>query len=282
MSDESVPISFEFFPPKTEVGVEKFAVVRAELAKLNPEFFSVTYGAGGSTRDRTLSTVLETQQHTGINTAPHLSCVGDTRDSLRELLNTYRDNGINRIVALRGDLPSGMGGAGELAYASDLVQFIREETGDHFHLEVAAYPEIHPQAANAKADFAAFKTKVEAGANSAITQYFFNAEAYLYFVDQCDREGITIPIVPGIMPITNYTNLARFSDGCGAEIPRWIRKRLEGYGDDIDSIKQFGEEVITRLVETLIEEGAPSIHFYSMNQAAPVMAICDNLSLGNG
>ncbi len=281
MSDESVPISFEFFPPKTEVGVEKFAVVRAELAKLDPEFFSVTYGAGGSTRDRTLTTVLETQQHTGINTAPHLSCVGDTRDSLRELLNTYRDNGINRIVALRGDLPSGMGGAGELAYASDLVRFIREETGDHFFLEVAAYPEIHPQAANAKADFAAFKTKVEMGANSAITQYFFNAEAYLYFVDQCDREGIEIPIVPGIMPITNYTNLARFSDGCGAEIPRWIRKRLEGYGDDVESIKQFGEEVITRLVETLIDEGVPSIHFYSMNQAAPVLAICDNLSLGN-
>lgn len=279
MIGQQLRFSFEFFPPKTDAGLEKFRVVRSQLAQLKPEFFSVTYGAGGSTRDTTLSTVLETQNHSGIATAPHLSSVGDTRDSLRQLLNQYKDEGINRIVALRGDLPSGMGATGELTYASDLVKFIREETGDHFQLEVAAYPEVHPQAVSADADLKAFKLKVDAGANSAITQYFFNIEAYHYFMDMCDKAAIDIPIYPGIMPITNFTNLARFSDNCGAEIPRWIRKRLEGYGDDIESIKQFGEEVITRLVETLIDNGAPGIHFYTMNQAKPILAIWDNLSL---
>ncbi|MBL4795158.1 MAG: methylenetetrahydrofolate reductase [NAD(P)H], partial [Pseudomonadales bacterium] len=266
---------------KTDAGMEKFRVVRSQLAELKPEFFSVTYGAGGSTQDRTLNTVLESQRDSGIPTAPHLSCVGDTRESLRELITNYKEQGINRIVALRGDLPSGMGASGELTYASDLVQFIREETGDHFHLEVAAYPEIHPQAATAGSDLAAFKAKVDAGADSAITQYFFNIEAYHYFMDMCEKVAIDIPIVPGIMPITNFTNLARFSDMCGAEIPRWIRRRLEGYGDDLESIKLFGEEVVTRLVETLLDNGAPGIHFYTMNQAKPMLAIWDNLSLGD-
>jgi len=281
MTDQDIRFSFEFFPPKTDAGMEKFRVVRSQLAELKPEFFSVTYGAGGSTQDRTLNTVLESQRDSGIPTAPHLSCVGDTRESLRELITNYKEQGINRIVALRGDLPSGMGASGELTYASDLVQFIREETGDHFHLEVAAYPEIHPQAATAGSDLAAFKAKVDAGADSAITQYFFNIEAYHYFMDMCEKVAIDIPIVPGIMPITNFTNLARFSDMCGAEIPRWIRRRLEGYGDDLESIKLFGEEVVTRLVETLLDNGAPGIHFYTMNQAKPMLAIWDNLSLGD-
>ncbi|OPX54759.1 5,10-methylenetetrahydrofolate reductase (NAD(P)) [Oceanospirillum multiglobuliferum] len=273
---QSIDFSFEFFPPKTPQGQEKLKVVRDQLAAMNPAFFSVTYGAGGSTQERTIQTVLEMRE-AGINTAPHLSCVGSSKESLRELLNFYIVKGINRIVALRGDLPSGMGSAGELRYANELVEFIRAETGDHFHLEVAAYPETHPQASNFEADLLNFKRKIDAGANSAITQYFFNPDAYFYFVERCQKLGITAPIIPGIMPITNYSNLARFSDACGAEIPRWVRKQLESYGDDSASIRQFGEEVITRLCEQLIAGGAPSLHFYTMNQAEPNIAICKNL-----
>ncbi len=275
---QPIDISFEFFPPKTPQGQEKLRVVRDELAAMNPNFFSVTYGAGGSTQERTINTVQEMRE-AGINTAPHLSCVGSSTDSLRDLLNFYIDKGIDRIVALRGDLPSGMGSPGELRYANELVEFIRKETGDHFHLEVAAYPETHPQAASFEADLLNFKKKVDAGANSAITQYFFNADSYFYYVERCQKLGIEIPIIPGIMPITNYSNLARFSDACGAEIPRWMRKQLEAYGDDSASIRQFGEEVITRLCEQLIAGGAPSLHFYTMNQTEPNRTICKNLGL---
>lgn len=275
---QPVDISFEFFPPKTPQGQEKLRVVRDELAAMNPAFFSVTYGAGGSTQERTINTVQEMRE-AGINTAPHLSCVGSSTESLRDLLHFYIDKGIDRIVALRGDLPSGMGSPGELRYANELVEFIRKETGDHFHLEVAAYPETHPQAANFEADLLNFKKKVDAGANSAITQYFFNADSYFYYVERCQKLGIEIPIIPGIMPITNYSNLARFSDACGAEIPRWVRKQLEAYGDDSASIRQFGEEVITKMCEQLIAGGAPSLHFYTMNQTEPNRAICKNLGL---
>lgn len=275
---QPIDFSFEFFPPKTAKGQEKLRVVRDELAMLRPKFFSVTYGAGGSTQERTINTVQEMRE-AGINTAPHLSCVGSSTESLRDLLNFYIDKGIDRIVALRGDLPSGMGSPGELRYANELVEFIRKETGDHFHLEVAAYPETHPQAANFEADLLNFKKKVDAGANSAITQYFFNADSYFYFVERCQQLDIQTPIIPGIMPITNYSNLARFSDACGAEIPRWIRKQLESYGDDSASIRQFGEEVITRLCEQLIAGGAPGLHFYTMNQTEPNRAICKNLGL---
>jgi len=275
---QPVDISFEFFPPKTPQGQEKLRVVRDELAAMNPNFFSVTYGAGGSTQERTINTVQEMRE-AGINTAPHLSCVGSSTDSLRDLLNFYIDKGIDRIVALRGDLPSGMGSPGELRYANELVEFIRKETGDHFHLEVAAYPETHPQAASFEADLLNFKKKVDAGANSAITQYFFNADSYFYYVERCQKLGIEIPIIPGIMPITNYSSLARFSDACGAEIPRWVRKQLESYGGDSASIRQFGEEVITRLCEQLIAGGAPSLHFYTMNQTEPNRSICKNLGL---
>ncbi|WP_461537317.1 methylenetetrahydrofolate reductase [NAD(P)H] [Spongorhabdus nitratireducens] len=275
-----VQVSFEFFPARTEEGGEKLIKTAQQLAGVSPEFFSVTYGAGGSTRDRTKGTVSQIIEATGIPTAPHLSCVGDTRESLRELLSNYKDQGINRIVALRGDLPSGMGrfASGHLQYANELVEFIREETGDHFHIEVAAYPEVHPQAHGMDADLANFKRKVESGATSAITQYFFNADSYFYFVDRCRKEGIDIPIVPGIMPITNYIKLARFSDACGAEMPRWIRKQLESYGDDSASIKAFGEEVITRLCERLIEGGVPALHFYSLNMAGPSLKLVQNLS----
>ena len=264
--------SIEFFPPKTEEGKAKLRKTREALAKLNPAYISVTYGAGGSTQQGTLDTVLEIKQ-AGIDAAPHLTCVGATKDNIRALLKTYMDNGIQRIVALRGDMPSGMREMGELAHANELVAFIREETGDHFHIEVAAYPEVHPQAKSASADLANFKRKVDAGASSAITQYFYTAEAYYRFVDDCERLGLDIPIVPGIMPITNYKNLARFSDMCGAEIPRWIRKRLEDFGDDIDSLRAFGLEVSTRLSRQLLEQGAPGLHFYCMNQAGPTQAI---------
>lgn len=278
--DHEKRFSFEFFPPKTEAGIEKLKKVREEFTKVNPHFFSVTYGAGGSTRDRTYETVLGTQNETGIETAPHLSCVGDTKEQLRELINDYKEKGIKRIVTLRGDLPSGMGASlGELKYASDLVQFIREETGDHFHLEVAAYPEMHPQAADMNADLQAFKTKVEAGADSAITQYFYNIDAYKFFVDSCEKMNIDIPIVVGIMPITNYENLMRFSNTCGAEIPRWIRVRLEAYQGDLESIKQFGEEVVTSLCEEVLTMGAPGLHFYTLNQLEPSLSIWKNLNL---
>ena len=271
--------SCEFFPPKTDEGAEKLRTTRDQLARLKPRFFSVTFGAGGSTRERTFDTVSEIQRNSGIEAAPHLSCVASTRDSIRDILSLYKNEGIGHIVALRGDIPSGMVQPGEFRYANELVEFIREETGDHFHIEVAAYPEFHPQAISAEADMDNFQHKVEAGADSAITQYFFNADAYFKFVEQIEKRGLSLPIVPGIMPITNYTQLARFSDMCGAEIPRWIRKRLEGFGDDRASIRAFGEDVITQLCRTLLDAGAPGLHFYTMNQAEPTTALWKNLGL---
>ncbi|AVO52690.1 methylenetetrahydrofolate reductase [NAD(P)H] [Ectopseudomonas mendocina] len=272
--------SFEFFPTKTEAGHEKLLNVARQLASYNPDFFSCTYGAGGSTRDRTVNTVLQLDGDVKVPTAPHLSCVGDSKVELRELLNLYRNAGIKRIVALRGDLPSGMGMAsGELRYANELVEFIRTETGEHFHIEIAAYPEMHPQARNFEDDIANFVRKAKAGANSAITQYFFNADSYFYFVERVQKLGVDIPVVPGIMPITNYSKLARFSDACGAEIPRWVRKQLEAYGDDIDSIQAFGEQVISEMCERLLAGGAPGLHFYTLNQADPSLAIWNNLKL---
>ncbi len=271
-------ISFEFFPTKTDAGHEKLLATARRLAEYNPDFFSCTYGAGGSTRDRTLNTVLQLNGEVKVPTAPHLSCVGDSKQELRELLQLYRSSGIKRIVALRGDLPSGMGMAsGELRYANELVEFIRAETGDHFHIEIAAYPEMHPQARNFEDDLANFVRKAKAGADSAITQYFFNADCYFYFVERVRKLGVETPIVPGIMPITNYSKLARFSDACGAEIPRWVRKQLESYGDDMDSIQAFGTQVITELCEKLLAGGAPGLHFYTLNQAEPCLAIWDNL-----
>lgn len=271
--------SFEFFPPKTDKGAESLRAVRAELAALQPRFFSVTYGAGGSTQANTLNTVLEIQRDSGIEAAPHLSCIGSTRDSIRAILDIYRSNGIKHIVALRGDLPSGTRDIGEFRYANELVEFIRAETGDHFHIEVAAYPEMHPQAPNLSADIDNFVRKVKAGANSAITQYFYNADAYWHFVDECSQRGVDIPIVPGIMPITNYVQLARFSDACGAEIPRWLRKRLETFGDDLAALTDFGTEFVTLLCENLLETGAPGLHFYTMNKAEPTITIWRNLGL---
>ena len=270
--------SIEFFPPQTPEGMEKLRATRAQLARLQPEFFSVTYGAGCSTQERTFETVFEIQRE-GLEAAPHLSCVGSSRSQIRDILNRYREAGIGRIVALRGDLPSGVVDPGELRYANELVAFIRAETGDHFHIEVAAYPECHPQAPNTERDLLHFKHKVEAGADGAITQYFYNSDAYFRFVDDCARLGIDLPIVPGIMPITNFTQLARFSDSCGAEIPRWIRKRLEGFGDDRDAIRAFGLDVVTDLCRRLLEGGAPGLHFYTMNQAEPTLAICERLGL---
>jgi len=275
---QKIPFSIEFFPPQTDAGVEKLRDTRAQLAQLKPEFFSVTYGAGGSTQERTFDTVFEIQAE-GLEAAPHLSCIGSKKGNIREILKRYQDKGIRRIVALRGDLPSGVQDAGELRYANELVEFIRAETGDWFTIEVAAYPEYHPQARNAQADLDAFKRKVAAGANSAITQYFFNADAYLHFRDECDAMGIDIPIVPGIMPIVSFSKLARFSDACGAEIPRWMRRKFESFGDDTDSVKAFGLDVVTELAAKLIESGAPSLHFYSMNQAGPTSTIVERLGL---
>jgi methylenetetrahydrofolate reductase (NADPH) len=254
-----------------------------KLAALKPGFFSVTFGAGGSTRDHTFETVINLREKSGIEVAPHLSCIGSTRENIREILNAYRNKGINHMVALRGDIPSGSGTleAGEFRYANELVSFIREETGDYFHIEVAAYPEYHPQAISPDRDFANFKRKVEAGANGAITQYFYNPDAYFRFADCCRTAGIDIPVVPGIMPITNYHQLVRFSDNCGAEIPRWVRKRLEAYGNDLKSIRAFGEEVVTGLCKRLIEEGVPGLHFYTLNRAEPSLAIWKNLGLGS-
>ena len=270
--------SFEFFPTKTDAGQEKLLSVARQFSACSPEFFSCTYGAGGSTRDRTLNTVLQLQNEVKVAAAPHLSCVGDSKDDLRGLLAEYKAAGIKRIVALRGDLPSGMGlVSGDLRHANDLVSFIREESGDHFYIEVAAYPEMHPQARNFEDDIANFVRKVQAGASSAITQYFFNADSYFYFVERVQKMGVNIPIVPGIMPITNYSKLARFSDACGAEIPRWIRKQLEAYNDDSASIQAFGEQVITEMCEKLLQGGAPSLHFYTLNQAEPSLAIWKNL-----
>ncbi len=270
--------SFEFFPPKTDLGKEKLATVRAELNKLEPDYFSVTYGAGGSTRDNTRDIVL-TMKSEGISTAPHLSFGGDNEAAILELINQYKTAGIDRIVALRGDMPSGMG-AQRLIYAEELVRFIREHTGDHFQLTVAAYPEIHPDAKSYHSDIQFLKRKMDAGADSAITQYFYNADAYFYFIEECQKAGIDKAIYPGIMPILNYENLARFSRNCGAEIPRWICKKLEGYGNDQESIAQFGTEVVTRLAEQLLDNGAPGIHFYTMNQIEPTRSIWNNLGLG--
>lgn len=271
-----INISFEFFPPQTPEGTEKLTAARKILATLKPEFFSVTFGAGGSTQDRTLETIRRIHQ-AGYQAAPHLSCVGSTRENIRALLLTYKDMGIKRIVALRGDLPSGMASIGEFQYANELVSFIRAQTGDHFHIEVAAYPEFHPQANSAREDMLNFKRKIHAGANSAITQYFYNADAYFSFVEESRRLGVTVPIVPGIMPIVKYAQLARFSEMCGAEIPRWMRKTLEGYGDDTVSVQNFGRDVVTQLCEKLIAGGAPALHFYTLNQASAAMEILKQL-----
>jgi len=270
--------SFEFYPPKTPEGMAKLRGTVQQLGQLKPAFFSVTYGAGGSTRERTLGTVLDIRA-TGHAAAPHISCIASTRDSIREWLQRYKDQGIKHLVALRGDLPSGLAAAGEFQYANELVEFIRKEFGDAFHIEVAAYPEYHPQARTAQDDLRNFKRKVDAGANSAITQYFYNADAYYHFVDACEAMGLDIPIVPGIMPIGRFSQLARFSDACGAEIPRWIRKKLEGYGDDIESIRAFGLDVVTGLCEHLLKAGAPGLHFYTMNQAELTSEIWKRLKL---
>jgi len=271
-----VPVSLEFFPPKTPEGADKLRAVRAQLYALKPEFCSVTYGAGGSTQAGTFATVNEILAE-GVAAASHFSCIGSTRASVREELQTLKAMGVKRLVALRGDLPSGYGAGGEFQYASDLVAFIRLETGHDFHIEVAAYPEIHPQAKSADADLQAFVTKVKAGADSAITQYFYNSDAYFRFVDDVYKLGVDVPIVPGIMPITSSTQLLRFSDACGAEIPRWIRLRLQGFGDDTASIKAFGLDIVADLCEQLCNGGAPALHFYSMNQSAPTLEIISRL-----
>lgn len=269
--------SFEFFPPKTADGIEKLRENRAKLAQYNPEFFSVTFGAGGSTRDRTMDTVLEIQQE-GFQSAPHISCVSSSKEEIRDLLKTYQERGIKRLVALRGDVPSGEVSAGDFKYAVELVEFIRAETGNQFHIEVAAYPEFHPEARTPKADLMNLKRKVDAGANSAITQYFYNADAYFRFVDQCEATGINVPIVPGIMPIYNITQLARFSSVCGADIPRWLKMRLEEYGEDIDSLRAFGVDVVSELCETLQAWGVPSLHFYTLNRSTMISKIIENIS----
>jgi methylenetetrahydrofolate reductase (NADPH) len=271
-------LSFEFFPPNTPEGQEKLRDTTRQLARLKPEFFSVTFGAGGSTRERTLGTVLDIRAQ-GHAAAPHISCIASTTASVREMLQRYKDSGIRHVVALRGDLPSGLAAAGEFRYANELVNFIRKEFGDQFVIEVAAYPEYHPQARNAQEDLLNFKRKVEAGANSAITQYFYNPASYYHFVDQCEAMGLKIPIVPGIMPIGRFSQLARFSDACGAEIPRWIRKKLEGYGDDTASIRAFGLDVVTALCDELLKNGAPGLHFYTLNQAGLTTAIWQRLGL---
>ncbi len=274
--------SIEFYPPKTPEGVEKLRVARGRLATLNPKYFSVTFGAGGSTQQGTLDTVVDIRRE-GYDAAPHISCLGSSRDRLRSILAEYKSHDIHRLVALRGDLPSGFGAtdlsAGEFRYANDLVEFIRAETGDWFHIEVAAYPEMHPQAKSPQDDLQSFVRKVNAGANAAITQYFYNADAYFRFVDEAQKLGVQVPIVAGVMPITNYSQLMRFSEMCGAEIPRWVRLKLASFGDDSDSIRAFGLDVVTALCEQLISGGAPGLHFYSLNQAVPTMAICQRLAL---
>jgi methylenetetrahydrofolate reductase (NADPH) len=270
--------SFEFFPPKTDEGVAKLRAAWNQLAQLKPRFFSVTYGAGGSTRERTLGTVLEIRQ-AGHEAAPHLSCIGSTRADIMATLDLYRSHGIRHIVALRGDLPSGTASSGELAHANELVELIRAHTGDWFHVEVACYPEFHPQAKNPGDDLTQFKRKVEAGADAAITQYFYNADAYFRFVDECEALGLDLPIVPGIMPIANFSQLARFSDACGAEIPRWIRLKLQSFGDDAASIRSFGLDVVTDLCDRLLAQGAPGLHFYTMNQAGLTTTIWQRLGL---
>jgi methylenetetrahydrofolate reductase (NADPH) len=268
--------SVEFFPPKTPEGVEKLRVTRARLAEFGPKYFSVTFGAGGSTQQGTLDTVLEIMGE-GLEAAPHLSCVGSSRESIRAILAEFKSYGIRRLVALRGDLPSGYGSTGEFRYASELVEFIRAETGDWFNIDVAAYPEMHPQAKSPQDDLRNFARKVQAGADSAITQYFYNADAYFQFVDEAHKMGVDVPIVAGIMPITNYTQLMRFSEMCGTEIPRWVRLKLASYGDDTESIRAFGLDVVTQLCQRLFEGGAPGLHFYSLNQSVATTAIWQRL-----
>lgn len=270
------PISFEFFPPNTPEGLAKLRTVRGQLNAAGPEFFSVTYGAGGSTRDKSLAVVLEMVAE-GLDVAPHLSCIGASQASILELLELFKANGIRRIVALRGDLPSGMVNAGEFRYASDLIAYVRQQTGDWFHIEAACYPEMHPQARSPQADLDAFMAKVDAGLSSAITQYFYNADAYFRFCDDITARGCRLPIVPGIMPITNYTQLARFSENCGAEIPRWVRTRLQSFGDDREAIRDFGLDVVAALCERLVAGGAPGLHFYTLNQTAPSLDILARL-----
>jgi methylenetetrahydrofolate reductase (NADPH) len=270
------PISFEFFPPKTDEGAAKLATTRRQLAQFNPEFFSVTFGAGGTTQEGTLRAVVDIQA-AGHSAAPHLSCVGSTKENIRSVVQQYKDHGIKHIVALRGDIPSGMGAFGEFRYANELVTFLRQEFGDWFHIEVAAYPEFHPQSPSAEADIRNFVNKVNAGANSAITQYFFNADAYFRFVDEVQGRGVNIPIVPGIMPIQNYSQLQRFSDMCGAEIPRWLRLRLQSYSDDTASIRAFGLDFVTELSDRLLAGGAPGLHFYTLNAAGAVSTVCQRL-----
>ena len=275
-----LPISLEFFPPKTPEGVTKLAATRGHLYALKPQFCSVTYGAGGSTQEGTLQTIKAILEE-GCEGAPHFSCIGASRESLRDALATFRNAGIRRVVALRGDLPSGYGGFGEFRYSSDLVAFIRAETGDHFHIEVAAYPEMHPQARSPQADLQAYLTKVRAGASSAITQMLFNSDAYFRFVDEAHALGATVPVVPGIMPIINASGIIRFADNCGADIPRWIRLRLQSFGDDTESIRAFGLDVITKLCERLRDGGAPGLHFYTMNQSMATLEIGRRLGLGD-
>lgn len=270
------PISFEFFPPKSTEAAEKLRTTRRQLAQFKPEYFSVTFGAGGSTQDGTLNTVLEIQKE-GISAAPHLSCIGSTREKIRAIVDEYKSHGIRHIVALRGDIPSGVGDVGEFRYANELVSFLRTEYGDWFHIEVGAYPEFHPQSQSAEMDIRNFVNKVKAGADTAITQYFFNADAYFRFVDEVTARGITIPIFPGIMPIQNFTQLARFSEMCGAEIPRWLRLRLQSFGDDTASIRAFGLDVMTDISDRLLAGGAPGLHFYTLNAAGAVSTICQRL-----
>jgi methylenetetrahydrofolate reductase (NADPH) len=274
--NNNISYSFEFFPPKTADGIANLRLARAELAKYNPEFFSVTFGAGGSTRDRTMDAVFEIQAE-GYAAAPHISCISSSKEEIRELLKAYQAKGIKRLVTLRGDVPSGEVSAGDFKYANELVTFIRQETGDWFHIEVAAYPEFHPESISASKDLANFKRKIDAGANSAITQYFYNTDAYFRFLEACEQHGIHVPIVPGVMPIYNFTQLARFSNVCGAEIPRWLRLRLESYGDDIASLREFGVDVVTELCQKLINAGVKNMHFYTLNQAKTITKIIDNL-----
>jgi len=276
MTRLAVPVSFEFFPPNTPVGSEKLKSVVSELAAVGPEFFSVTFGAGGSTRDKTLATVSDIAA-LGQEAAPHLSCIGSTRAGISEILATYRAQKIRRIVALRGDLPSGMASYGDFRYASELVEFIRTERDGSFHVEVACYPEVHPQSDDSHADLKHFKTKVDAGADGAITQYFYNADAYFHFVDAARAAGIEVPIVPGVMPIANFTQLKRFSDMCGAEIPRWLAKRLAAYGDDVESIREFAADVVANLCRRLIEGGAPALHFYTLNRAKATLSVIERM-----
>ena len=275
----SVPISFVIFPPQTDKGRENLKQTRQDLAALKPEYFSVTFGAGGSTRDRTLETIKEIQAEACVDAAPHLSCIGSTRENISSLLDQYQAAGVKRIVGLRGDLPEDLHEPGEFHYANELISYIRETTGDHFHIEVAAYPETHPEASSAQTDLENFKRKVESGANGAITQYFYNIDAYMNFVDNCNRTGIEIPIVPGIMPITNYQQLARFSAGCGAEIHRWLDRKLQDYGDDLESIKAYGIEFISQMCQHLLDQGVPGLHFYTLNRSEASVAICHQLSL---